>query len=63
MTKGMSLLQEQNLTFIRFYWWQNDPIYRTFDERYMVSQYLLLALREKESPKLDLSSGASINAL
>ena len=30
-----------------------------FYERYLVSQNLLLALREKESPKMDLSIGSS----
>ena len=46
--EGMILLQKQNFTFIRYFWWQNDPIYRTFYEQYLVSQYLLLAF-----PKLE----------
>ena len=41
---------------------QDVPIYRTFEERYLVSQYLSLALRKKEYPKVDLSSRSSINA-
>ena len=30
MTKGLSSVQEQNLTFIRSYTRQNVPLYRTF---------------------------------
>ena len=29
------------------YWWQNDPLYMAFDEIYLDSRYLLLALRMK----------------
>jgi hypothetical protein len=37
--------------------------YHFFDERYLVSPNHLLALREKESPKVDLSSGSSIKEM
>ena len=60
MTEGMGLLHKQNFSvFLR----TKNPIYRTFYESYLVSQYLLLPLLEKESPKIDVSSGSSINAL
>ena len=42
-------IKKTKFHFYKVFWWQNDPIYRTFDDGYLVSQYLLLVeLRVKK---------------